>query len=138
VVADGEPPLPGVPVEVEDWTEGGEAAALRRMDVGLMPLTDDPFSRGKCGFKILQYAATGIPTVASPVGANAVLVEDGRTGRLAADGAAWEEALLGLGRDAALRGRMGEAARRTAAERWSTEVLGPPLARFLRQVAEGR
>jgi len=136
VVADEPPPLPGVPVEFVPWTADGEADALRRMDVGLMPLTDDPWSRGKCAFKLLQYAATGIPSVASPVGANLAVVEDGRTGILAGDGAAWEAALLRLARDAGLRRSLGEAARRSAEARWSAAVLGPPLAAFLRAVGE--
>ena len=139
VVADRPPgDLPGVPVEFEPWSEAGEAAALRRMDLGLMPLTDDPFSRGKCGFKILQYAATGIPSVASPVGANLALVEPGRTGLLPATPAEWEEGLVRLARDPAERARMGAAARGQVERRWSVDVLGPPLARFLRQVAGQR
>jgi glycosyltransferase involved in cell wall biosynthesis len=129
------PPLPGVPVDLEPWSEEGEAAALRRMDVGLMPLTDDPWSRGKCAFKLLQYAATGIPAVASPVGANLEVVEEGRTGFLAADDGAWEAALGRLAASADLRASLGREARRRAEERWSTGVLGPPLARFLAGVA---
>jgi glycosyltransferase involved in cell wall biosynthesis len=135
-VADAAPELPGVPVESVPWTEAGEADALRRMDAGLMPLRDDPFSRGKCGFKLLQYAATGIPAVASPVGANTAIVEHGRTGFLAATEGEWEEALRRLAGDPALRARTGAAARRLAEERWSAAVLAPPLARFLSLVAE--
>jgi glycosyltransferase involved in cell wall biosynthesis len=138
VVADADPDLPGVPFDLEYWSEAGEARALRRMDLGMMPLTDDPWSRGKCAFKLLQYGATGIPSVASPVGANCVVVEDGRTGLLAADDAAWEAALRRLAGDADLRRRMGVEARRSAEERWSPAVLGPPLARFLAHVAEAK
>jgi len=136
VVADAAPALPAVPADLEPWSEEGEADALRRMDVGLMPLTDDPWARGKCAFKLLQYAATGIPAVASPVGANLAVVEEGRTGLLAGSDAAWEEALLRLGRDGDLRARLGAEARRQAEARWSAAVLAPPLARFLAQVAE--
>jgi glycosyltransferase involved in cell wall biosynthesis len=135
VVADAAPVLPGVPVEHVPWSDAGEAEALRRADAGLMPLNDDPWSRGKCAFKLLQYAATGLPSVASPVGANLAVVEDGRTGLLAGDGAAWEAALLRLGRDAELRARLGAEARRQAESRWSAAVLAPPLARFLAQAA---
>jgi len=136
VVADGAPSLPGVEVDLVPWSGEGEADSLRRMDVGLMPLADDPWSRGKCAFKLLQYGATGIPSVASPVGANLTVVEDGRTGRLAGTDAAWESALVELGRDPALRARMGAAARRQAESRWSAAVLAPPLARFLAAAAE--
>jgi glycosyltransferase involved in cell wall biosynthesis len=136
VVADAAPRLPGVPADLEAWTEEGEPDALRRMDVGLMPLTDDPWSRGKCAFKLLQYAATGIPAVASPVGANLAVVEEGRTGLFAGTEAAWEEALLRLGRDPVLRATLGAEARRQAESRWSAAVLAPPLARFLAHAAE--
>ncbi|HEU4396028.1 MAG TPA: glycosyltransferase, partial [Planctomycetota bacterium] len=137
-VADGDASLPGVPVDAEPWSDAGEADSLRRMDAGLMPLPDDPWTRGKCGFKLLQYGATGIPSIASPVGANAAIVEDGRTGLLAADDAAWEAALLRLARDPDLRARLGAAARRSVEERWSTAVLGPTVARFVSQVAGAR
>ncbi|MCK6481269.1 MAG: glycosyltransferase [Planctomycetes bacterium] len=138
VVADEPPVLEGVPVEFVPWTEEGEAEALRGMDLGIMPLLDDPWSRGKCGFKLLQYAATGIPSVASPVGPNRAILEHGPAGLLASTPAEWEEALLRLARDGDLRARLGAAARRHAVSRWSVEVLGPPLARFLSLVAGGR
>ncbi len=136
VVADAAPSLPGVEADLVPWSAEGEADALRRMDAGLMPLTDDPWSRGKCAFKLLQYGATGIPSVASPVGANLSVVEDRRTGLLAGTDAAWEAALLALGRDPGLRAALGAAARRQVEARWSTAVLGPPLARFLAAAAE--
>ncbi len=134
VVGDRAPELPGVPLEFVPWSEAAEAEALRGMDAGIMPLTDDPWSRGKCGFKLLQYAATGLPAVASPVGANTSIVEDGRTGFLAADDDAWERAIRVLAADGDLRRRMGAAARRAAESRWSLRVLVPPLAAFLRAV----
>lgn len=135
VVADAAPSLPGVATDLVPWSEEGEADALRSMDAGLMPLTDDPWSRGKCAFKLLQYGATGIPSVASPVGANLSVVEDRRTGLLAGTDAAWEAALVELGRDPALRSRLGAAARRQVEARWSPAVLAPPLARFLAAAA---
>ncbi len=135
VVADEPPRLPGVPVEFHPWSAAGEAELLRRMDVGLMPLTDDPWSRGKCAFKLLQYGATGIPSVASPVGANLAVLEDGRTGFLAGTDSAWEQALLRLAGDPDLRARLGAEARHQAEARWSAAVLAPPLARFLLSVA---
>jgi glycosyltransferase involved in cell wall biosynthesis len=138
VVADAAPVLPGVPFDLVPWSGEGEAAALRSMDFGLMPLGDDPWSRGKCAFKLLQYGATGIPSIASPVGANLAVVEEGRTGLLAGDAAAWEAAILALGRDPGLRARLGAEARRQAESRWSPPVLAPPLARFLAQAAGPR
>lgn len=136
VVADAAPELAGVPVELVPWSEAVEGDALRRMGVGIMPLSDDPWSRGKCAFKILQYMATGLPAVASPVGANAVAVLPGRTGFLATSEEEWERHLGALLDDGPLRARMGAAARQAACARWSAAVLGPPLAHFLRAVGE--
>ncbi|MHC4924924.1 MAG: glycosyltransferase family 4 protein [Planctomycetota bacterium] len=137
VIADGAPDLGDVEVEAVPWSDAGEADALRSLDVGLMPLSDDPWSRGKCGFKLLQYAATGLPLLASPVGVNSQIVEEGRNGFTASSDDAWVEALVRLAGDADLRRRLGAAARRDAEQRWSTDVLGPPLAAFLARVAEG-
>lgn len=122
--------LEGVAVEFTPWSEEGEAPFLRSLDVGLMPLTDDPFSRGKCGFKLLQYMACGVPSVASPVGVNRDILADG-AGLLAGDGDAWMEALTELRANPELRAAMGGAARAQAEERWSVRVLGPRFAEAL-------
>ncbi|MBI3271080.1 MAG: hypothetical protein HYZ53_18900 [Planctomycetes bacterium] len=66
-----------MPVELAPWTEAGEAGEAARFDVGLAPLPDDPWSRGKCATKLLQYMAAGVPAVASPVGAHCDIVRDG-------------------------------------------------------------
>jgi glycosyltransferase involved in cell wall biosynthesis len=116
---------PHVPVRHIPWTLATEVEALGTFDVGLMPLTEDPWARGKGGYKILQYMAMGIPTVASPVGINSELVRDGETGRLAADVVAWTAALDGLAGDAAARHRMGVAARADAVARYSIEHYAP-------------
>ena len=78
-------------------------------DIGLAPLPDDRYTRGKCGFKVLQYAAAGLPTVASPVGVNAEYVRDGVTGFHAVDESAWVERIRDLIQDDELRRRMGQA-----------------------------
>jgi len=79
--------------------------------VGLAPLADDPWTRGKAGFRCIQYAAAGLPTVASPAGANREVVIDGETGILAGSHDEWHTALLQVCCDAGLRQRLGKAAR---------------------------
>ncbi len=102
----------GLATERRRWTPEGEVADLQAFDVGLMPLPDDAWTRGKGGYKLLQYMAVGIPAVTSPVGVNRVIVEDGVDGFWAEDGAAWTDRLCRLIGDADLRRRMGAAGRR--------------------------
>ena len=78
-----------------------------------MPLMDDEWSRGKCGLKILQYMAAGIPAVGSPVGVNKEIIQDGKNGFLASTEDEWYEKLLSLCEDPELRRRMGNAGRKT-------------------------
>jgi glycosyltransferase involved in cell wall biosynthesis len=93
---------------------------LLEMDIGVMPLPNDEWTRGKCGFKILQYMALGIPTVGSPVGVNAEIIS-GSNGYLATTNTEWIEALERLIFDRALRKRLGEEGQRTVIERYSVE-----------------
>jgi glycosyltransferase involved in cell wall biosynthesis len=101
---------PGLGWSFLPWEEGTEVSGLQTLDIGLMPLVDNAFQRGKCGLKLLQYMAVGVPAVASPVGVNQEIAVHGRTGFLASTEAEWKEAVLALARDGALRQRMGEAA----------------------------
>jgi glycosyltransferase involved in cell wall biosynthesis len=103
-------------------SQAGEAAEIAACDVGVMPLPDDDWARGKCGLKLLQFMAAGRPVVASPVGFNRELIEDGRNGLLAADEGAWESALRRLHGDPALALRLGAAGRRTVEEQYSLPV----------------
>jgi glycosyltransferase involved in cell wall biosynthesis len=116
-----------VPVRHFPWALASEVAALETFDVGLMPLTDDPWARGKGGYKILQYMAVGIPTVASPVGINAEMVRPGVTGFLAGDQETWVTALEALVLAAELRARLGAQARECAVERYSLAHAAPIL-----------
>jgi glycosyltransferase involved in cell wall biosynthesis len=125
--------LEGPSVEHVPWTEEGEAGALASLDVGVLPLPDDPWTRGKCAFKALQYMAAGLPVVASPVGMNGEVVADGATGFLATEPGEWVERLDALLDDAGSRETMGRAGRARVEERWSHETLTPPLARTLRR-----
>jgi len=118
IVCDGFIDLAGVQLVKTTWRLEDEPADLVSFDLGLMPLTDDPWSRGKCGYKLLQYMAAGLPAVASPVGVNREIVRDGLNGFLAADPADWLDRLDRLLASPNLRREMGRAGRLTVEERF--------------------
>lgn len=121
-------------LDFHEWSEEAEVPFLQSLDIGLMPLTDTPWARGKCGYKLIQYMACGLPVIASPVGVNAEIVEHGVNGFLASTEEEWTEALRTLLSDAALRKRMGEAGRRKVEREYSLQVWGPRVAQMLRDV----
>lgn len=103
------------------WTEEGEVEAIRKMDIGIMPLPDDQWERGKCAYKLIQYMACGLPVVASAVGMNLEVVRHGENGFLAGTEEEWIQALKTLILDAALRKRMGEKGLELMKERFTVE-----------------
>lgn len=110
-----------------DWTEESEIASIQQMDIGIMPLPDELWARGKSGYKLVQYMACGLPVVASPVGVNATIVTHGDNGFLAETLEHWRAALVSLVEDRALRDRMGQSGRRLAMERYSLQSQAPRL-----------
>jgi len=126
IIADASPTMPpGIPVEAVAWSLAGEAAAIDGMHVGIAPLPDDPWTRGKCGLKVLQMLARGRPVVASAVGVQSDQVRDGVTGFVAATREKFVESVLDLLRDDGLRRRMGAAGREDVRARWSVAVWTP-------------
>ncbi len=121
-------------VEMLPWREEDEVDRIRRMDIGIMPLDDTPWARGKCGYKLIQYMACGVPVVASPVGVNSEIVEHGVNGFLARTPDEWREVLRILIRDPALRARMGAAGRRKIEKQFSLQHWGPRVAELLYDV----
>ncbi len=117
--------LDGVSVTFRPWDPNTEVADIQDFDIGVMPLTDDPWSRYKCGLKLLQYMAVGIPGVASPVGVNQDIVTPGLNGQLASTDDQWHDALAGLITDPATRRSMGEHARATVEQHYSIAVNLP-------------
>jgi glycosyltransferase involved in cell wall biosynthesis len=101
--------LPIVPCR---WSQDSEAEEIASADIGVAWMPDDLWSRGKCGLKVLQYMAAGLPVVANPVGVHAELVRHGETGFLAQTPQQWVEALARLTHDPGLRQRLGQAGRR--------------------------
>jgi glycosyltransferase involved in cell wall biosynthesis len=124
--------LEHMPVEQRPWSLHGQLPDLVSADIGLAPLPDNRYTRGKCGFKILQYAAAGLPSVASPVGVNAEHVQHDVTGFHATDSADWIEKLTQLIQDAPLRTRMGQAARESVA-RFDEKRIAEQLGTFLKE-----
>ena len=120
--------LSGVDAESVPWRSETELDDLRRLDIGLMPLPDDPWSKGKCGLKALQYMALGIPTVCSPVGVNTDIIRDGHNGFFASTDDEWIDKLRSLFNSSELRKRLGEAGRETVGDRYSARVNAPRLA----------
>lgn len=118
------------------WSEDTEITQIQAMDIGIMPLTDTPWARGKCGYKLIQYMACGLPVVASPVGVNAEIVEHGVNGFLASSETEWREALASLLCDPVLRQKMGAAGRQKVEKEFSLQVWGPRVATMLRDAAE--
>ena len=128
--------IPGVDVECRPWSASTEVEDLWPLDVGIMPLTEDPWTVGKCAMKAIQYLGVGVPAVVSPVGMNREVVEHGITGFHARSEEEWVETLERCLDDDALRRRMGEAGRTAVEARYSAEVQAPRLAAILR--ASGR
>jgi glycosyltransferase involved in cell wall biosynthesis len=128
VIGSGQQANAAMPFTFSDWTEASEIADIQAMDIGIMPLPDEPWARGKCGYKLIQYMACGLPVVASPVGVNSAIVTPDENGFLATDGAQWRAALEALLIDAPLRARMGQAGRLRASQAYSLQVHGPRLA----------
>jgi len=123
----------GVEVEHRPWRSATEVEDLSDFDVGIMPLPDATWERGKCGLKALQYMALGIPTVVSPIGVNAEIVVPGRNGFLASSEAEWEEALDKLLGDEPLREALGHGGRSTVEQGYSAAVHGPRVARLFQE-----
>jgi glycosyltransferase involved in cell wall biosynthesis len=122
VISNQDPGLPLRSARFVPWRKATEIADLLAFHVGLMPLEDDPWSKGKCAFKALQYMALGIPALVSPVGMNTEVVRNDVNGYICATDADWEASLRSLLRPAtgvALRQRLGQAARTTIEQRYS-------------------
>lgn len=132
----GAGPQSDVPPHFEflPWSEPQEIALIQGMDIGVMPLPDEPWARGKCGYKLIQYMACGLPVIASPVGVNSEIVDHGDNGFLASTPQEWAQAIALLAGDSALRQSMGAAGRRKVERAYSLAVHGPRLAGMLRDV----
>jgi glycosyltransferase involved in cell wall biosynthesis len=128
----------GIAVESRPWSLADEVAALDEVTIGLAPLPDDTWSRGKCGLKVLQYMALAKPVISSPVGANREIVIAGETGRFADGVDEWRDAILDLLDSPEERARLGQAGRRRVESDYSLRAIEPRLAAVLTHAAGGR
>jgi glycosyltransferase involved in cell wall biosynthesis len=125
--------LPDVSIEHVSWREETEGLELARCHVGIMPLLDGPWERGKCGYKLIQYMAAARPSVASPVGASTSIVVPGKTGLLASSTEEWIAALSGLAGDRERARTVGLAARQRAEAMYSLQLSAPKLVEILQE-----
>ena len=129
--------VPPTQFEYVPWQAEQEAEVIRGMTVGIMPLRDTPWERGKCSYKMLLYMACGIPVVVSPVGLNGQLLERGTIGYSAGTGEEWSERILALLGDLNRARTMGRAGREVVMESFTAEKVGRQLAGVLASVAGG-
>lgn len=127
----------GVRIEFHPWSEEREVTFLASCDIGIMPLPETPWTLGKCGFKLIQYMACGLPVVASPVGMNCEIVEPGVNGFLASSADEWRSALQALKHDRGMRLRMGNAGRDKVEERYSLQATAERYVAIIREAAQG-
>jgi glycosyltransferase involved in cell wall biosynthesis len=130
------PALSGVPVVWQPWSPETEIQEIRRYHIGIKPMPDNPWARGKCPMKELQYMALGVPAVCSAVGTSVEVIRDGENGFLATNGDQWLAHLTRLVDDAALRRTIGLAGRQTVEERYSMRKCASRFAEALRSVVE--
>jgi len=131
VVGGDAPAIAGVQTQQWRWSHESESAALAHMDIGLMPLPDDAWTRGKCAYKALQYMAAAVPVVADDVGITASVVGDESAGILARGSKGWQAAIERLAGDVELRQRMGNQGRLRIENDFSVHAWAPRLARLL-------
>jgi glycosyltransferase involved in cell wall biosynthesis len=127
--------IDGVDVEAIPWNAETEVADLRGIDIGIMPLTDDEWTRGKCGMKALQYMALGIPTVCSPVGVNPRIIRDHENGLMAETDEQWKDSLTELFHSRELRLALGKAGRETIESGYSMSIHAPRVYQIFKSVA---
>jgi glycosyltransferase involved in cell wall biosynthesis len=127
--------LPGVDVDAVPWKSETEIDDLAEFDIGLMPLPDDNWSKGKCALKALQYMALGIPSICSPVGVNSTIIQDGKNGFLAGSTAEWLEKIKHLMHSAELRQKLGRAGRETVEQEYSAKMIAPGVLEIFHSAA---
>ncbi len=134
VISDRQPALAVRQLAYEQWQRDKEGEQLAGIDIGLMPLPQDSWAQGKCGFKLIQYLAAGIPAVASAVGVNNQIIQQGSSGFLASSLDEWEEKLKQLIENVDLRRQFGLAGRQTMEEKYNLSCWGPKVAEMIREL----
>jgi glycosyltransferase involved in cell wall biosynthesis len=123
--------LKGLEVEICPWDENTEADLIRLMDIGIMPLHDGPWEKGKCGYKLIQYMASGVPVIASDVGVNREIIETSESGLLVKEQSSWTSAILKLINSPDLRAQFGKAGREAIEKNYSIQSQLPKISKIL-------
>ena len=136
VIIGAEPPeqLAKCGIESYVWTLDNEARLINDLDIGVMPLPNQPFERGKCGYKLIQYMACSLPVVASPVGVNRKIVQDGKNGFLVESKNEWLAALERLAQSPALCQKLGRNGRKLVESEYSLQTAAPILVEYFSQL----
>jgi glycosyltransferase involved in cell wall biosynthesis len=134
VIGTPEYEIEGVEIEAMPWRAESEVNDLEPCNIGIMPLPDDAWSKGKCGLKALQFMALGIPTICSPVGVNTHIIQDGENGFIADAEDEWVEKLAALIRSSELRDRLGSGGRATVEQKYSADVQAPRVFEIFQSV----
>jgi len=128
--------IPGVNVENIEWSLKNEVIDFQKINIGIYPLPNDLWARGKCGFKAIQYMSCGVPVVASPIGVNKEIIKDGFNGFLAETQEDWIKKIELLINDKELRTRIGKEGRRTVEEKYSVSANFPKLLQILKSLSK--
>ncbi|MGH6976179.1 MAG: glycosyltransferase family 4 protein, partial [Stellaceae bacterium] len=130
-----QPHLPGLPLHYVPWSPAAERPFLDSLSVGIVPLADTPWERGKFSYKMLLYMAAGRPVVGSPVGSNADMLHNHNVGIAASDHEQWVAALSTLLTDHAAAQQLAAEGRLVAVRDYSITAIAPRLAQILRRLA---
>lgn len=128
----------GFTINLIKWTQETEVNEIHKFDIGIMPLPDTPWERGKCGFKLIQYMACGIPVIASPVGVNSEIVEHGINGYLAKKPEDWIHYFNILKNNSELRQKMGLAGRELVEKKFTYQATAPKLIEVFERLLKDR
>ncbi|MBX7134663.1 MAG: glycosyltransferase family 4 protein [Fimbriimonadaceae bacterium] len=134
IISDRQPTTFSFPFEWRAWSADTEVGDLREFDLGIMPLPDTEWAKGKCAMKILQYMGVGVPSVGSPIGGNLEVIRDGQNGFLASAENEWLEKILRVIHDKELYRRIGAAGRDTVVKHYSASVCASRFGEVLRRV----
>lgn len=126
---------PGLDVVTVPWSEDTEVSSIQQFDIGIMPLRDTPWESGKCGYKLIQYMACGLPVVGSAVGVNKEIIQTGTNGYWASTQEDWKRALRELIKNENLRYRMGAAGRVDVERKYCLQVTVPRMVKLFQMVS---
>jgi hypothetical protein len=138
IICDTFPSIDGVNVVERRWSQTNEPRDIAECDIGISFLPDHPWSLGKCGLKVLQYMAAGLPVVANPLGVHIEMIENGKTGFLCGTPSDWAQAIHRLARSPELRKEIGAQARTFVEQRYSISDQGRKLLDHLQDLHETR